>query len=113
MTRFWDTPFLGITYFEIYVKRFFIMAINAQQKSEIITQFQRDKLDTGSSEVQVALLTARIKDLTEHFKTHVKDHHSRRGLLKLVSRRRRLLDYLKRTDVEKYNNIIKTLGLRK
>jgi small subunit ribosomal protein S15 len=89
------------------------MAINTQQKSEIIAQFQRDKVDTGSSEVQVALLTARIKDLTEHFKIHTKDHHSRRGLLKLVSRRRRLLDYLKRTDILKYNDIIKTLGLRK
>jgi small subunit ribosomal protein S15 len=89
------------------------MAINAQQKSEIIAQFQRDKVDTGSSEVQIALLSARIKDLTEHFKIHAKDHHSRRGLLKLVSRRRRLLDYLKRTNNVKYNDIIKTLGLRK
>lgn len=89
------------------------MAINAQQKSEIIAQFQRDKVDTGSSEVQIALLSARIKDLTEHFKVHAKDHHSRRGLLKLVSRRRRLLDYLKRTDNVKYNDLIKNLGLRK
>lgn len=89
------------------------MAINAQQKSEIIAKFQRDKVDTGSSEVQIALLSARIKELTEHFKVHAKDHHSRRGLLKLVSRRRRLLDYLKRTDTVKYNDLIKTLGLRK
>ena len=89
------------------------MAITTVQREEIIKKFQRDTKDTGSSEVQVALLTARINDLTGHFKAHVKDHHSRRGLLKLVSRRRRLLDYLKRTDNIKYADLIKTLGLRK
>ena len=89
------------------------MAITVAQKAEIIAKFQRTNGDTGSSEVQVALLTARINDLTPHFKTHSKDHHSRRGLLKLVSQRRRLLDYLKRTDFAKYSNLIKELGLRK
>lgn len=89
------------------------MAITIEQKSEIIKKFQRFGTDTGSSEVQVALLTARINDLTGHFKVHVKDHHSRRGLLKLVSQRRRLLNYLKRTDLAKYSELIQTLGLRK
>lgn len=89
------------------------MAITAIQKTQIMGQFQRTTVDTGSSEVQVALLTARINDLTDHFKRHIKDHHSRRGLLKLVSRRRRLLNYLKRTNMEKYYQLIKTLGLRK
>lgn len=89
------------------------MAIDVSTRAEIIKSFQRDAKDTGSSEVQVALLTARINDLTMHFKTHAKDHHSRRGLLKLVSSRRRLLDYLKRTDNDKYIKLIKELGLRK
>lgn len=89
------------------------MAITVVQKADIIAKFQRTNGDTGSSEVQIALLTARINDLTPHFKTHSKDHHSRRGLLKLVSQRRRLLDYLKRTDFAKYANLIKELGLRK
>ena len=89
------------------------MAITVTQKAEIVAKFQRAAGDTGSSEVQVALLTARINDLTGHFKTHSKDHHSRRGLLKLVSQRRRLLDYLKRTDNAKYASLIKEIGLRK
>ncbi len=89
------------------------MAITVVQKAQIIKQHGRADQDTGSSEVQVALLTARINDLTEHFKVHAKDHHSRRGLLKLVSKRRRLLDYLKRTDSAKYSGLIKELGLRK
>jgi len=89
------------------------MAITVANRAEIIKQYQRTAADTGSSEVQIALLTARINDLTEHFKVHVKDHHSRRGLLKLVSTRRRLLDYLKRTDNGKYVGLIKELGLRK
>lgn len=89
------------------------MAITVAQRAEIIKQHQRTAADTGSSEVQIALLTARINDLTEHFKVHAKDHHSRRGLLKLVSTRRRLLDYLKRTDNAKYASLIKELGLRK
>jgi small subunit ribosomal protein S15 len=89
------------------------MAVSTQARAEIVKKFQRTANDTGSSEVQIALLTARINDLTEHFKVHVKDHHSRRGLLKLVSQRRRLLNYLKRTDEAKYASLIKELGLRK
>ncbi len=89
------------------------MAMNAEKKAVIVKDFQRKENDTGSSEVQVALLTARINDLTPHFKANTKDHHSRRGLLKLVSRRRRLLDYLKRTDAEGYRALIARLGLRK
>ena len=82
-------------------------------KQEIIKQYQRAEGDSGSPEVQVALLTARINGLTEHFKTHSKDFHSRRGLLMMVSRRRKLLDYLKRTTVESYRKLIDSLGLRK
>ena len=82
-------------------------------KSEIVAKFQRAEGDTGSPEVQVALLTARINHLTDHFKVHTKDHHSRRGLLKMVSRRRKLLDYLKGKDVAAYRTLIDTLGLRK
>ncbi|HET7774757.1 MAG TPA: 30S ribosomal protein S15 [Azospira sp.] len=89
------------------------MAINTTQKSQIVGDFQRAQGDTGSPEVQIALLTARINDLTGHFKEHMKDHHSRRGLLRMVSRRRKLLDYLKRTDVDKYRNVIERLSLRK
>ena len=80
---------------------------------EIIKQYQRAEGDSGSPEVQVALLTARINGLTEHFKTHAKDFHSRRGLLMMVSRRRKLLDYLKRTNIESYRKLIDSLGLRK
>lgn len=82
-------------------------------KQEIIKRYQRAEGDSGSPEVQVALLTARINGLTEHFKTHSKDFHSRRGLLMMVSRRRKLLDYLKRTNVESYRKLIDSLGLRK
>ena len=89
------------------------MALTKNVKSEIINSFKRGDADTGSPEVQVALITARIAYLADHFKTHKKDHHSRRGLLKLVSRRRRLLDYLKRKDVNRYQKLIKELGLRK
>jgi small subunit ribosomal protein S15 len=89
------------------------MAVNNDQKAQLVKDYQRAAGDTGSPEVQVALLTARITDLTEHFKTHVKDHHSRRGLLRMVSRRRKLLDYLKRADVDKYRRLIDRLGLRK
>jgi small subunit ribosomal protein S15 len=90
-----------------------MMAVNNDQKAQLVKDYQRATGDTGSPEVQVALLTARITDLTEHFKTHVKDHHSRRGLLRMVSRRRKLLDYLKRADVDKYRRLIDRLGLRK
>jgi small subunit ribosomal protein S15 len=87
--------------------------MDAADKSKIVKDFQRATSDTGSPEVQVALLTARITTLTEHFKEHVKDHHSRRGLLKMVSRRRKLLDYLKRTDADRYRQVIDRLGIRK
>ena len=89
------------------------MSVTVAQKAQIVQQHQRAAGDTGSPEVQVALLTARINGLTDHFKTHVKDHHSRRGLLKLVSQRRKLLDYLKRSDVDRYQKLIEQLGLRK
>ena len=82
-------------------------------KSVIVAKFQRAEGDTGSPEVQVALLTARINHLTDHFKVHTKDHHSRRGLLRMVSRRRKLLDYLKRTDLNAYRALIEALNLRK
>ena len=82
-------------------------------KAEVIAQYARAEGDTGSPEVQVALLTARINSLTEHFKEHKKDHHSRRGLLKMVGQRRGLLDYLKKKDIERYRALIEKLGLRK
>jgi small subunit ribosomal protein S15 len=90
-----------------------LMAISTADKAKIVTDFQRAQGDTGSPEVQVALLTARINDLTGHFKTHVKDHHSRRGLLKMVSQRRKLLDYLKSRNADSYRALIERLGLRK
>ena len=90
-----------------------IMALTVEQKAQIVKDFQRKEGDTGSSEVQVALLTFRINDLTPHFKTNPKDHHSRRGLLKMVSQRRRLLSYLRRTQPDTYRNLITRLGLRK
>ena len=84
-----------------------------ERKTEVISAFRTHDVDTGSPEVQVALLSERITYLTDHFKTHVKDHHSRRGLLKLVGQRRRLLDYLKRKDAESYSALIQRLGIRK
>ncbi|MGZ5440684.1 MAG: 30S ribosomal protein S15 [Thermoanaerobaculia bacterium] len=89
------------------------MSTTKEQKSNLINQYRVHDADTGSPEVQIALLSNRISYLTEHFKTHAKDHHSRRGLLKLVGRRRRLLDYLKQIDVERYRSIIDKLGIRK
>lgn len=89
------------------------MAISTTEKRKIVTDYQRAQGDTGSPEVQVALLTARINDLTGHFKAHTKDHHSRRGLLKMVSQRRKMLDYLKRKNVGSYQALIERLGLRK
>jgi small subunit ribosomal protein S15 len=89
------------------------MPLVKEQKDTIITDFRTHDVDTGSSEVQIALLSARISYLTEHFKTHKKDHHSRRGLLKLVGRRRRLLDYLRRQDYERYQRVITRLGIRR
>jgi small subunit ribosomal protein S15 len=89
------------------------MAVKTEQKAQVVRDYQRADGDTGSPEVQVALLTARINDLAGHFKAHVKDHHSRRGLLRMVSRRRKLLDYLKRSSDDSYRALIERLGLRK
>jgi small subunit ribosomal protein S15 len=89
------------------------MSSTVADKAQIIQSYQRAQGDTGSPEVQVALLTARINGLTDHFKAHVKDHHSRRGLLKMVSQRRKLLDYLKRSNADGYRKLIEQLGLRK
>jgi small subunit ribosomal protein S15 len=89
------------------------MSLNTVQKAEIVEKFRTSEDDTGSPEVQVALISARINHLTGHFEVHKKDHHSRRGLLKLVGQRRRLLEYLKRRDAERYRTLIAQLGLRK
>ena len=89
------------------------MTLTKEEKSKLIEQFKIHETDCGSTEVQIALLTKRIEDLTEHFRTHSKDHHSRRGLMKLVGQRRRLLDYLRRRDPERYRKIIRELKLRK
>jgi small subunit ribosomal protein S15 len=88
------------------------MPLSKDTKAEIVSQHARGEADTGSPEVQIALLTQRIRDLTEHLKTHKKDHHTRRGLLKLVGQRRRLLGYLKKTDIERYRAIVAELGIR-
>src|SRR3954470_16841408 len=97
----------------VQIREINAMPATVAHKAEIISTYQRAQGDTGSPEVQVALLTSRINGLTDHFKTHVKDHHSRRGLLKLVSQRRKLLDYLKRENAERYRELIEQLGLRK
>lgn len=89
------------------------MPVTTADKANLIQTYQRKTGDTGSAEVQVAILTARINGLTDHFKSNTKDHHSRRGLLKMVSKRRRMLDYLKRTKVDSYKKLIEQLGLRK
>ena len=88
------------------------MALAKDVKAQIIGDYKRGETDTGSAEVQVALLTQRIRDLTEHLKLHQKDHHTRRGLLKLVGQRRRLLNYLKKTDIERYREVVAKLGIR-
>ncbi len=89
------------------------MSVTAERKKEVITQYATKEGDTGSPEVQVAVLSERITNLTEHFKSHVKDNHSRRGLIKMVSQRRRLLDYVKATDRARYEALIQRLGLRR
>ncbi|HLF56118.1 MAG TPA: 30S ribosomal protein S15 [Thermoanaerobaculia bacterium] len=89
------------------------MSQTKEQREQVIRDYRVHETDTGSTDVQVALLTQRINELTEHFKTHTKDHHGRRGLLKLVGQRRRLLDYLKRKDSDRYRQIIERLGIRK
>jgi small subunit ribosomal protein S15 len=97
----------------VFLKEVRKVVLNSETKKEIIDRFKLHDKDTGSSEVQVAILSNRISYLTDHFKTHKKDHHSRRGLLKLVGQRRRLLNYLKKRDVTRYQQLIKELGLRK
>jgi len=89
------------------------MAVAKELKAQIVKKFKRSDLDTGSSEVQIALLTAKINELTGHFATHKKDHHGRRGLVTAVNQRRKLLDYLRRTDVKKYETVLKQLDIRK
>jgi small subunit ribosomal protein S15 len=89
------------------------MSFDAETKAKIVSEYARSESDTGSPEVQVALLTGRIQHLTDHFKTHKGDHHSRRGLLRLVNQRRSLLDYLKKKDIERYRDLVNRLGLRR
>jgi small subunit ribosomal protein S15 len=89
------------------------MSLNAEDKGKVMGQYRRDPKDTGSPEVQIALLSAEIDQLSGHFKVHIQDHHSRQGLLRKVSRRRKLLDYLRRKDIERYRDIIGRLGLRR
>lgn len=89
------------------------MALTTESKSQLISEYRRNEGDTGSTDVQIAVLSKRIADLTEHLKTHRKDHHSRRGLLQMVGRRRRLLDYLRGKDIERYRELIARLGLRR
>jgi len=89
------------------------MTMSAEQKQSIVDEYGKDAKDTGSTEVQIALLTARISDLTPHFQSHKKDHHSRQGLVRLVNQRRKLLDYLKSKNVERYRELISRLGLRR
>lgn len=89
------------------------MALTAGSKSQLISEYRRNEGDTGSTDVQIAVLSKRIADLTEHLKTHGKDHHSRRGLLQMVGRRRRLLEYLRRKDIDRYRELIARLGLRR
>ena len=94
-------------------RAFYEMSLTKEKKSELIGKYGRGDGDTGSAEVQVALLTERINELTDHLRTHAKDHHSRRGLLMLVGQRRRLLDYLKAKNVDRYRSVIQSLGIRK
>ncbi|MDZ7270091.1 MAG: 30S ribosomal protein S15 [candidate division KSB1 bacterium] len=89
------------------------MPLTKEQKAELISKYGTTPHDTGRAEAQIALMTARIKELTEHLETHVKDHHSRRGLMKLVGKRRRLLEYLRRKDIERYRKVIDELGIRR
>ena len=106
-----DIPAVGVPF--LHKERKILMSITAERKQELLKEFATAKGDTGSPEVQVAILSERIKNLTEHFKDHKKDNHSRRGLLKLVSQRRRLLDYLKGKDEGRYQTLIEKLGLRR
>ena len=107
-------PVRTLTYWEApFTQGFKQMPLHTEKKAELIDKFRTHESDTGSPEVQIALLTERISYLTEHFKTHAKDHHSRRGLLKMVSKRRRLLSYLKKTSLDRYRKTVSALNLRK
>lgn len=108
-----DSPTIFLAYGDKKFKEVKMMAMNKTQKLEIINQYKVHDTDTGSPDVQIAILTHRINELNEHLKIHKKDHHSRRGLLKMVGKRRNLLNYLKDKDIEKYRSLIKQLGLRK
>ncbi len=99
--------------FEVQYKEGITVGLTAEKKKNVISNFKTHEADTGSAEVQIALLSERISYLTEHFKAHAKDHHSRRGLLKLVGQRRRLLNYLKNKNVERYRSVVERLGLRR
>src|SRR3990167_6064635 len=103
----------GSTVFNHRHRRRNTMALNAEEKAKVVTEFSRKEGDTGSPEVQVALLSAQIDQLQGHFKEHKKDHHSRRGLIRMVNQRRKLLDYLKRVDEKSYQQLIQKLGLRR
>jgi small subunit ribosomal protein S15 len=107
-----DIPAVGVSFPE-FLRKESTMSITAERKKELLTEYATAQGDTGSPEVQVAILSERIKNLTEHFKDHKKDNHSRRGLLKLVSQRRRLLDYLKSREEARYQALIDRLGLRR
>lgn len=118
MTRFACCPTLNganIPHFIEFIESEleYLMPLNIEQKTQVVRDFQRAPVDTGSPEVQVALLTTRINGLQSHFSDHKKDHHSRRGLLKMVNQRRKLLDYLKRKDLQRYQDLISRLGLRR
>jgi len=106
-----DIPAVGVPF--LHKERKITMSITAERKAELVKEFGTKEGDTGSPEVQIAILTARITYLTEHFKTHKKDNHSRRGLLKMVSQRRHLLDYVKAKDVSRYQKLIERLGIRR
>ena len=106
-------PLRGLMVDRLSERERHIQMIQVEKKQELVTKFRTHEKDTGSPEVQVALLSERIAELTEHFKSHKKDHHSRRGLLKMVSQRRRLLDYLKSKDLNRYKKLIDSLGIRK
>jgi len=113
ITQIKDTPTFDWVIGDYYLYKEDVVMVTAEQKKEIIEKYGRGANDTGSPEVQIALLTARIVDLQDHFKDHPKDHHSKRGLLKLVGQRRNMLAYLKKVDIERYRTLIERLGLRK
>ncbi len=113
MARINETPAFFLASWGFLNKEVRLMALDTKRKEEIISRYQKHEKDTGSPEVQIAILTERINHLTEHLKVHKKDHHSRRGLLKMVGQRRGFLNYLRKKDIERYREIIAALGLRR